>query len=272
MSFLERIPRKIIFVVLIVVVAIPLLRPFPVFVPITDHTENYYNVIEALEPDSVVLVGAEVGTRDIEAYPQLVATLKQLKEKNARIITYSFWAGSALGFEWVLEDSGYTKLEYGKDYVHLGFIPGEDAALSAFCLDMVSTKQVDHYGNPTVDMPLFKEVNSINEVDLVIASGGGTPGPDNWARIAVIPYDTLAIVAVPGAFAARMYDYMALGVFKGGLIAQRGAVEYESLTGYAGRATANYAPLYFAHIILLILMIIGNAAYIYNIRIKGEKQ
>ena len=63
---------------------------------------------------------------------------------------------------------------------------------------------------------------------------------------------------VPGAFAARMYDYLALGVFDGGLIAQRGAVEYETLTNNAGRATAMFAPLFILTSVLFVLMVIAN--------------
>ena len=268
MSFLERIPRRIAFLILALIVVIPLVRPFPVMVPISDHTRNYYDTIDSLEPGSVVLVGANVGTRDLEMYPQLVATFKQLISKDAKIITYNFSPGAAMGAIWLFEDSGYTDLTYGEDYVHLGFVPGEDSALSAFCLDIVSTKQVDHYGNPTASMALFEDVNSIEDIDLVIASGGGTPGPDNWARIISIPYGTLSLVAVPGAFAARQYDYIALGVWQGGLIAQRGAVEYESLTGFAGRATSMYAPLLLSSIVLLLMMIAGNVVFWLNSRTR----
>jgi len=270
MSYLERIPRKIIFLLLIIIITVPLVRPFPVFVPISDHTRNFYNVIDTLEPGSVVLIGTNVATRDIENYPMGVATLKHLKTKDAKIITYCFWADAAMGTEWLYHDSGYDKLIYGTDYVHLGLVPGEDAALSSFCLDMVSTKPVDHHGNPIADMPIFQNVKSIEDVDLVITFGGGTPGPDNWARIAIIPYNKLAIVAVTADFAARMYDYIRLGIFTGALMGQRGCVEYESITGFAGRATSMYAPIFLSHILLLILMVIGNGVYLYNIRKKEE--
>ena len=270
MSFLERIPRRITFAVLVIVIVIPILSPFPLPVPITENTRNYYNIIEALEPGSVVFYGTSVETREIEIFPQHVATLKHLKEKKVIVITYCFGPGTALGTEWVLEEAGYDELEYGTDYVHLGFVPGEDATLTAFCNDMVGTKQVDHYGNPTATMPLFQKVKTIHDVDLVIASGSGTPGPDTYARIVIIPYDKDAIVQVPGAFAAMIYDFINLKVFDGGMIAQRGAVEYESMTGYAGRATAMFAPIFIASAVLLAFMIIGNIAYFYNRMKEGQ--
>jgi len=270
MSFLERIPRRIIFLTLIIVVVVPILSPFPLPVPITKNTRNYYNIIEALEPGSVVFYGTSVETRDIEAYPQHVATLKHLKEKKAIVITYCFGAGTALGQEWVYEDAGYDELEYGTDYVHLGFVPGGDATLTAFCNDMVATKQVDHYGNPTATMPIFQKVKTIHDVDLVIASGGGTPGPDTYARIVVIPYDKVSIVQVPGAMAAMVYDFINLKVFRGGVIAQRGAVEYEAITGHAGRATTTFAPIFISSIVLILLMIFGNIAYVSNRMKEGQ--
>ncbi len=269
MSFLEHIPRRIIFLLLALIIAVPILRPFPVLVPTSDHTHNYYNAIENLKPGTVVFIGASVSTRDLELYPQHIATLKHLKQVGAKIIMYHFEAGAAMGTEWVFTDAGYDPSTYGVDHVNLGFLPGEDATLSAWCQDIIATKTVDHYGNLLDKMPMFQDIKSIDDIDLVIGSGGGTPGADNYARIIVIPYNKDALVMVPGAFAARMYDYIALGVYDGGLIAQRGAVEYESLTGFAGRATAMYAPLLISSIALLILMVGGNIVFLYDIRRKG---
>jgi hypothetical protein len=268
MSFLERIPRRIAFVILIIVMVVPILFPFPLPVPVTENTRNYYDIIEALEPGSVVFYGTSIETRDVEVFPQHVATLKHLKEKNVILMTYCFGPGIALGTEWAYDAAGYDELEYGTDYVHLGFMPGEDATLTSFCNDMVGTKQVDHYGNPTATMPLFQKVKTIDDVDLVIASGGGTPGPDTYARIVVIPYNKDSVVQVPGAFAAMIYDFINLGVFDGGIIAQRGAVEYEAITGHAGRATAMFAPIFISSTVLLALMILANLALVFN-RMKG---
>lgn len=272
MSFLEQIPRRVIFLILIIILTVPVLFPFPISIPISDHTRNYYNTIESLKPRSIVLIGLEVTARDIESYPAMVATFRHLKSKQAVIITYNFAQGAALGTEWIFQDSGYDKLAYSTDYVHLGFMPGGDTTLSSFCQDFVKTKTVDHYGNPTASMPIFQKAKSIQDVDMVLTEGGGTPGPDTWARVAVIPYNKLAIVMVPGAFAVHIYDFLALKVFKGAVIAQRSVVEYEGLTGYTGRATAMFAPPYIGTAVLIVLILISNVAYWYNLsKKKGGK-
>jgi len=272
MSFIENISRRFVFAVLIVIVVIPLLFPFPLPVPVGQHARNYYNVIKSLEPRSVVLYGLEVSTRDAENYPQEVATLRQLKEQKAVVIFYNFFQTSSMGTIWGYEDAGYLELKYGTDYVHLGFVPGEEATLASFVLDMVGVKPVDHFQNPTTTMPIFQYVHTINDVDLVIGSGGGMPGPNSWAKLVIIPYNKLGLLAVTAGQSTTMYDYLRMGVYKGALLGQRGCVEYETLIGQAGRATQLFAPLYLAHIVLIGLMVATNVAFWYRLSKKGGKQ
>ena len=189
MSRIGNIPRRFLFLVLAVLTIIPILYPFPVPVPITDHTRNFYDVVDNLEAGSVVFLGASVGSRDLEAYPQHVATLKQLKEKNVKLLLYHFYADAAMGSEWVLSDAGYDPSTYGEDHVNLGFMPGEDATLSAWADDIIATKPVDHYGDSLIDMPIFDGISNIQDIDLIIVAGGGTPGPDDYARSLIIPFD-----------------------------------------------------------------------------------
>lgn len=255
---ITNINRRYLFVLIIILVSYPLLRPFPLVVPVSKYTQDYYDVIESLEPGSLVVVGTQVASRDNEIYPQMIATLNQLKSKQAKIITYCPVPGAEQGTEWILEETGYDQLVYGTDYVHLGFFSGDDATLAAFSADMVGTKEVDHYGQQTSTMPIFENVNTMDDVDLVITISGGNPGFDLWARNVIIPYNTPALIGVAGSTVSGVFDYIKLGVFQGGVIAQKGTVEYESLIGKAGRATGTYAPAYLQVLVLVILMIFNN--------------
>jgi hypothetical protein len=273
MSFIENIPRKIIFLILIIIIGLPLVYPFPISVPISSHTQNYYNVINSLAPGSSVLFVCAVETKDSEMYPLTVATLIQLKERKAVVITYNFFQGSETGLIPVFKAAGYDDLIYGTDYVHLGFVPGEESALSSFLLDMVGTRPRDYAGNPTATMPIFQKVHTIQDIVLVIGSGSGTPGADAVAKVVVVPYNKLAIGAVSAGQASGMYQFIQLGIYKGALLGQRSTVEYESLIGHAGYATSLFAPLYLSHVVIIIIIMSANASLWYRLwKEKGGKK
>jgi hypothetical protein len=273
MSFLNKLDRRFIFVLLILIVALPLIAPFPVIVPISSHTQNYYNVINSLKPGSTVLFVTDVSTKDAEMYPIVVATLIQLMERQSIVILYNFFQQGETGTLLAIKAAGYDALNYGTDFVDLGFVPGEDATLSSFLTNMVGTRPKDYAGNPTATMPIFQKINSIQDIDLVIGSGAGTPGADAVAKIAVIPYNKLAIMAVPGSQAGSMYNFIQLGVYRGGLLGQRTIVEYERLIGHPGYATSLFAPLWLSHVVIVLIMVSANAVLWYRSwKAKGGKK
>jgi hypothetical protein len=238
---------------------------------ISKWTLDAFDVIEKLPPRSVVLYNVELHERDVELYPlNFAGFYHTVMKKDCILIVYCVNEGSVMGAEWLIQDTGIKDSKvYGTDYVHLGFFPGLDVTIAAFCNDILSTKTVDHYGNPIANMPIFQKVKNINDIDLIITSSGGHEFL-YWARMAIIPYKTLGLAFPSGAVSGMVYDQVALGIYKSAIIAQRGAAEYETLLGRPGRALATFAPLWVIYVVEVALLIIGNIAFLYHRRSKKE--
>ena len=111
-------------------------------------------------------------------------------------------------------------------------------------------------------------VENLCDYDFIVSFSAGSPGSKEWVQFAgdqskaecngKIIDITTGVTAVQ---VTELLPYVNNGQLKGILAGLSGAASYESLTGEYGPASKKMAPQSFAHLLIVVLIIIGNVTY-----------
>ncbi|QOR34802.1 hypothetical protein IMX26_15275 [Clostridium sp. 'deep sea'] len=267
MKFLMNIDRRIIYILVFLAIAIPMLKPVGLPFSINESTQNFFNEVDALKPGDVVVVSYDYDpSSQAQIEPQAKAVLKHLYNKEGiKIINLAFWpSGPLFTDKYLKEMQGSHNKEYGEDYVSLGYIAGGETAISSFAKDIKKCFSVDRLGNKTSSLAMLKNINSAKDISLFITFGSGTPGLAEHIRQVQSVYGTKMVAGMSSVSVAGYLPYYNAGQIKGYLNGLRGAAEYETLLKEPGAATSAMDSLSFAHMIVIVFIILGNIAYFTN--------
>jgi hypothetical protein len=176
--------------------------------------------------------------------------------------------------------SDFPQMTYGEDYVNLGFKSGNEGVIKVIITDLRGLYTTDYRGTNIDLIPMCKDVESVQQMDLIVNVSGAYPGSKEWVQYAVTPYQSkLRMVAgCTGVQSPLMYPYIP-NQLRGLLGAIKGASEYETLVveKYLGddpdpkylEARRRMGPQLVAHVLMILLIIAGNVVY-FNQRRKGQ--
>jgi hypothetical protein len=190
------------------------------------------------------------------------AILEHAWKKGHRVITTAMWPQGSqmaeMAFRNVQEKNKWQKA-YGVDYVNLGYKVGGLVAIQAMGRNMRTAYPKDASGQDYGQIPLLIRIKTLRDIKYVISLSAGDPGLRDWIitahdkfRVPVAGGTTA--VSAPG-FYPYVNDQKQLTGLMGGL---KAAAEYELLMGYEGPASLNMNPQSVAHVLILILIAIGN--------------
>ena len=117
-------------------------------------------------------------------------------------------------------------LEYGVDYVDLGFKSGNEAVIKTIASDFAQYYSTDSKGTAISQIPMMQGVSSLASFDLMLNVSAGYPGSKEWVLYAATPLKKPLVVGCTGVQAPLMYPYIPDQV-QGLLGAIKGAAEYE---------------------------------------------
>ena len=264
MKALQNVDRRIIYLLVFLALAIPMLRPIGLPFSINESSQKVYDLVEALKPGDVLVLSFDYSpSGQAQLDPQARAVMKHAYSKEGiKIINVAFWpSGPLFADKFLGEMEGTHDKVYGEDYVSLGYVAGAETAISAFAKDMHLAYPRDRHGNSMSDIPMMKDVKSAADVDLMISFGTGTPGVPEHVRQVVTVYGTPFAVGMNSVSVAGNIPYYNAGQMKGYLNGLRGAAEYEKMMGEAASATASMDSLSFSHLTVIIFILLGNIAY-----------
>lgn len=267
---LAKINQKWIYAIVFVLVLIPLLRPLSLPISISDEVIAVCEKIQALPPDSKVLVGFEYSPAVMgELQTQAVALLKLLAEQEAKVVVMTHIPESVSLQESALEQS-YEAMgkTYGADYVNLGFFAGMEPSLAAFCENVKAVFQTDYYDAPLENLPLMTKVKNIHDFDLVVNLSHGNE--QWWIRQVKMAYDRPLVFGVIAIMGPASKAYLQAGTIDGLMIGLQGAAELESYGQVPGRAVAGMDALSIAHMLISAFVVIGNVAYFATRKPKAD--
>jgi hypothetical protein len=280
MSFWEKmlaVDRRWIFLLVGVSLLVPIL-PFAaidVKFSVSEESQKLFDGLKELPPGSKVLVTFDYDPPSApELQPMADACLKYLFSRNLKVIIMGLWPQgpqqAEISVQRALAEPAIAakNLQYGIDYVNLGFQSGNEFVIQRMGSDFKEAFPRDTRGNGYDDLQLLRNVKNFSNVDFVFNLSAGYPGTVEWVQVAADRYNVKLGAANTAVQAPLAYPYLRGGQLVGLLGGMRGAAEFEKLTEFRGNATQFMLSQTFAHFIVIFFIVIGNVAYFVTRRKK----
>lgn len=279
LNFLRNLDRRLIFLIMGLAVAIPILLRFQPPSEVTMMDQNVFNAVEDLPDGSRVLLSFDFdpGSQG-ELLPMAMSFTRHLAEKKHKIYFMCLWP---LG-EPFIEDAmkllqeEYPHLKYGTDYMSFGYKPGGEAVIKNIVVDWKNLFITDSRKQDLDEVPMTAKLKSAKSMDLLISISAGDPGTKQWIQYAATPANLPMVAGCTGVQAPLFYPYIPDPL--GGLLAAiKGAAGYEKIMAEAypaldtpefikarfssTAAQQRMGPQFVAHLLMVVLILLGNIVF-----------
>jgi len=247
------------YVLLILVILIPMVRPLGLPIKVGEATKKAYALLDGLQAGDTVVFdfGYYVdGAPDVE--PIAVALFDHLFAKGVKIVCASFKNHGPMIIDQLTAPHVAKGKVYGEDFVSLGFLAGGETALAAWAADVKKAFPKDWKGNDTSTMPILQGINNMSDFDMFIFYTDDSA--ETWVR-QIAQYKIPIIAAQITVTAPQAEPFLQSGQLAGILVGLRGAAEYEILTNMPGTAAAGMDAQSMAHLLIIGFILLGNASY-----------
>jgi hypothetical protein len=154
----------------------------------------------------------------------------------------------------------------GVDLAFLGYQPVFSLVILGMGNSIAAQYPTDTRGNPLPEMPMLQAHKNLRQIDLAVTLAGSS------ACVSWIVYGTAKVglqvaFGVTAVMATDYYPYIQSGQVIGMMGGLRGAADYEVLSlegGYTtvtGRAYRGMDVQSLAHLVIILMVIMGNIAY-----------
>lgn len=284
LRFFQTLDRRWIFLLMFIAVSVPLLwqRTYPE-IP-TRMVQNVFDAVENLPSGSRVLMAWDYEpSTEGELTPMATAFVRHCCEKKHKMYFMTTWpAGPPMIQQSITKEikARYPEMEYGRDYVNLGYKAGNEGVIKVIVTDLKKLYTTDQYSTNIDALPMMKGVSSVQDMALILNISAGRAGTKEWVQYATTPYPKIKLAAgVTGVQAPLFYPYIPDQLI-GLLGAIKGAAEYEAALAkrypqYAAprfnEGVRRMGPQLWAHLLVLLLIIVGNVIYIVERR-RGRRR
>ncbi|MCX6831157.1 MAG: hypothetical protein NT028_03370 [candidate division Zixibacteria bacterium] len=260
--------RRWVFAVLTLFVITPLFIKFSVPVTPVKEVREIYDFIEGLKPGDYILLSLDYDPGSLaELHPVAYAMLEQCFAKRLKVITLTLSQTGAQMVEEAVKDvadscklyHGFTP-ERGIDYVYLGYKPYPGLIILGMGMNFRIPFPQDYYGTTLDSIPMMRGIKNYDNVKAVINLSAGNVS-DYWVADGNARYGVKLALAMTGVMAADYYPYYQSRQIFGIIGGMKGAAEYEKLCKNPGTAAEAMKIQVFAHVVIIIFIIIGNLAY-----------
>ncbi len=274
---LSQIDRRWIFLLVGLGTIIPIVFPIGFPVSVTPPVRSLFDAIEEMGPDSIVMVSFDYGpTTKPENGPMAAAVLRHCFSRGVKVVGLALYpiGGAAMASEEISRVAAeFPHLEYGVDYVNLGYKDGGQALMKQMGTDIHEVFPTDSRGTPLSRLPLMQRVRNYGQIDLVTSFATGIIG-EWWANLINAQFGTPVAVGCTAVSAPKYYAYLDSGQMMGLLGGLKAASEYEQLLvdSYPNTHGVYTDPIIFSamkgmdvqtinHSVIILFIIIGNVAY-----------
>ncbi|MGE5653740.1 MAG: hypothetical protein ACM3ZQ_05655 [Bacillota bacterium] len=262
----QEVDRRIIYVLMLLAIAVPLIKPIGMPITVQQATQDAYNTLANLPAGSNVLLSFDTSaSSQAETKPAAQAIFRLCASKGHKIFIYGTWAdGPTLASQWlapVIEETGY---KYGEQYINFGYRAAPTAILETARTDLVKALGGQDMNKKNLaDFPIMKGVTKASNFNAVVNFNSGDPGITDFIAQW---YATGEVKTIIGAVTAveipqRTNQYRA-GQLKGLVGGLGGAAEFEKLIGKPGSATTGMDAQSLGHLVVIIFLIVGNVGYL----------
>jgi len=262
--------RRIIWSLMVLSLVVPLLCRIRLPQYVTPPTLGVYQAMGAIPKDKILVLSCNWSPGTVgENAPQTEALMRDAFKRNIKFAIFGWNAAPGPELcEKIAERLAekYHK-RYGYDWVNWGFHTGGDPMINGWAKDLRSVAKVeasrDH--KPYERVPMLRGIRTAKDSGLVVEiTPAGTLG--TMVRYVYGVYRTPIAFACTGVMAAEAYDYLDSGQIVGIMRGLAGAAEYEKLIEHPGLGVKGMIPQSFAHLLIVILIVLGNILYLYSRR------
>lgn len=276
---ISRLDRRWIYLMIALSVALPLVWPFSLPVKVSPQVQAVYDALDALPPGSTVLCSFEYGPSTMpEVHPMADAVLELLIQREHKIIVMCLWAEGVFMARDMLDRVAEERhhLEYGKDYINLGYKAGNEVVIKSIAESFPRTFPVDTRGRATTSYPIMRGIENLANIDFIFSFSAGYPGTVEWVQYAADPYDKPLSSGCTAVQVTEVVPYVHSGQCRGILGGLSGAAEFEQLLKSKGElpalgaANTGMSAQSIAHLVIVLFIVIGNVAFFAERRRRGK--
>lgn len=274
LNILRHLDRRWIFLAMFFTVAIPILLQKTYPEGPTQTVRDAFELVDKLPPGSNVLVAMDYDPpSEAELTPMTVAFLRHLCLRNQNIYLMTLWPNGGplidAAINKVIVGEFGDKYQYGRNYVDLGYKSGLEMVINVIATDLRAQFPTDKRNNSLDAMEITRSIRNLSDMDLILSVSGGTPGAKEWIQYAGTRLDIPIAAGATGVQSTQLYSYYPAQL-QGLLPAIKGAAEYEALLGLKDARFADpdktdairkMAPQLWGHLLLILLIILGNVVY-----------
>jgi hypothetical protein len=260
---LQNIDKRIIYLLLALSIALPLLRPLNLPFSVGAEVANSYKWLDQnVQANDLVLFSFDVSTGALpELGPITSAVLAHLAKKGARVIGLATMTdGVILGQQ--LWQPFEKELPYGEKFINLGFLAGAEPGLGAFLENPYGVFKVDAIQNkPIQDFPVMKGFKNVQDLKVLISINcGPTEGCSvvQWMRQGFVTNKKPVWIGLNAVMAPGAMPYYRSGQLAGYIAGIRGAAEYEKLVDRPALATSAMDAQSASHGLIILFILLGN--------------
>lgn len=268
LKILNNIDSRIIYLLLTIAVILPMLLEIQLPIEADDYAKTAFESIDQTfkEKDKKILLSFDYGpSTEPELGPMSFAIMKQvLLSGNEVHLSALFPTGMGMMIQTIDKIKSDSQLQdlninINENIIELGYAPGGEAVIKGMLSDI-----------PKIFPDVKNKVKNLCDYDFIVSFSAGSPGSKEWVQFAgdqsMTHCNGKKIKVTTGVTAVQVTEllpYVNSGQLQGILAGLSGAASYESLIGVYGPASRNMTPQSFAHILIVILIIIGNLTYIF---------
>ncbi len=256
--------KRWVYVWLFILVLVPLMRPIGMPISVSSMTKDYYDQINSLKEGDIVFDSWNMEFSGyMELKPGVLATHKMFIEKGVKlIIAFGHFEGVAIPpivfgqLEEYMNRHDYTE---GEDYIIIGYVLPNEAAVAALSQDFHANVKVDWKGK-SIAGTFLDQIENAGDFDLINDYTTGLATTFE-IRHMVLTYDIpMAVnsigVSIPGHLAN-----LDAGLITSLLQSTRGGAELEFLIYEPGPGLKSMDAFSLAHYMLIAFILIGNIGH-----------
>lgn len=262
--------RRIIFVLVFIILAFGVMFSDKIIPKklVTSPVKSIYDFIEESSPDDVVLLSLNYSPgSDAELTPMTKALTRHLFTKNVKFVYFTFdQRGLTLVSNTVNEVAKEMNKERNKDFVSLGFIPQPTNAIILMGTNFKRLVPKTEDGVPLDEVDFLKNIKTLSNFRLVIDITPAGTIDGWWIPLGVELYRIKLAGGCTGVMGTDYYPYTQTGQLVGIMAGVTGAFQYEALIKNPDLAYKRMVPQLFIHVFIIIIILLGNAQYLYKKR------
>lgn len=261
-----RLDRRIVYLGLLVLTLLPLVFRWSLPLYVTDPARKLHATIEALPTDKVVILSSDwdAGSQ-AESRPQLVSVARHLIRRGIKfaVISIGYPTSPQLSQEAIQSairlEGAESRFRYGTEWVNLGYKFPDDPWLRSFTNDLSGAVKEDWEAKPLTQFPMMEGVRKFGPDGQIsmLMNITGQATIDLWYQY-LTPSGVKIGLGATAVMAPEQYPFLDSGQLSGLLTGMKGAAEYEQIIKAPGSGMPAMAGQSFAHLYILILIVLGN--------------